>query len=513
MKKVKIYIQIVLLSLIVNKSYSQTFNGYKYLIVQSLSYSDGRTDIYGICSGIKNCFKQKGLTILSDNLGEWPSEAILNNCLVLSCYPFNNFENNGVQMSYNVKFTFKNCKNEDVYYVTGKAVNGYRSASGNYSIGLQKCLDKISLISYSFNPKATPTIFYPKVENTLETEETIKSYLKSNSLDPIEGIYKSYQSAGLPYYKIGIIKSQEKFKAIILESEINIWKEGEVKAYFEPTSMKDIYSVKWYMINKESTETFCKIENGSIITLETMNAQTKEKQQDKLIKIFPSATSSSTFSNDSTQEKATGSGFFLTKDGIIATNNHVIENANKIEIIISNEIGIFTYKAKVLLTDKKNDVALIKIDDEQFNGLSSVPYGIAEKADVGEKVYTIGYPLNSIMGNNYKVTDGIISANSGIGDDIRYFQITVALQPGNSGGPLFDSNGNIVGITSAKLNGESVGIQIENVNYAIKISYLENLYNMLPSASKLNINSSVSSKELQEQVKVFKNYVCLIKIY
>ena len=117
------------------------------------------------------------------------------------------------------------------------------------------------------------------------------------------------------------------------------------------------------------------------------------------------------------------------------------------------------------------------------------------------------------MGTNYKVTDGIISSKSGIADDVRYFQISVPIQPGNSGGPLFNKEGNIIGITSAKLNSKAVGTLVENVNYAIKITYLINLYNMLPSSSQLPNTPSLAGKELQEQIKTLKNYVCLIKIY
>ena len=117
------------------------------------------------------------------------------------------------------------------------------------------------------------------------------------------------------------------------------------------------------------------------------------------------------------------------------------------------------------------------------------------------------------MGTNYKVNDGIISAKSGIADDVRYYQISVPLQPGNSGGPLFDKSGNIIGITSAKLNSKAVGTEVENVNYAIKSSYLINLYNMLPDAKPISSSNVLASKELQDQVKVLKNYVCLIKVF
>jgi S1-C subfamily serine protease len=227
--------------------------------------------------------------------------------------------------------------------------------------------------------------------------------------------------------------------------------------------------------------------------------------------MFPATSGDISFKKDNS--KSSGSGFFITTSGVIATNAHVIDGASNIQVTISNEIGSFTYNTKVLLVDNKNDVALLQIDDEEFKGLKSIPYGIVENSDVGSKVFTIGYPLNDVMGSNYKVTDGIVSSKSGIADDQRYYQISVPLQPGNSGGPLFNKEGNVIGITSARLNGEAVGTQIENVNYAIKSSYLLNLYKMIPNSTKLSTTSVVSTKELQDQVKILKNYVCLIRVF
>src|SRR5690606_32174075 len=211
--------------------------------------------------------------------------------------------------------------------------------------------------------------------------------------------------------------------------------------------------------------------------------------------------------------KATGSGFVISTDGVIATNAHVIEDADRIEIHLNNEFGTQTYSASVLLKDESNDVALLKIDDDEFKGFNSLPYSILQTTEIGEDVFTIGYPLNSLMGDNYKVTNGIISSNSGLKDDVRFIQITTPIQPGNSGGPLFNKDGNVVGLTTSKLNERAVGTSIENVNYAIKATYLINIYNMLPNKEQLSKNSTLSNKDLKDQVKVLKNYVCLIKVY
>lgn len=206
--------------------------------------------------------------------------------------------------------------------------------------------------------------------------------------------------------------------------------------------------------------------------------------------------------------KASGSGFFISTDGLIATNSHVIQGARKIEVNISNESGRFGYIAEVIFDSPQNDVAVLKINDSKFKKLNSLPYGISTNVEVGEKVFTIGYPLNSIMGENYKVTDGIISSKTGPADDEKYYQISVPIQPGNSGGPLFNKDGNIIGITTATLNSKALNIQTQNVNYAIKGVYLLNKNNVVPLLPK----STLANKQLFEQVKVLKNYVCLIKV-
>lgn len=206
--------------------------------------------------------------------------------------------------------------------------------------------------------------------------------------------------------------------------------------------------------------------------------------------------------------KSSGSGFFISTDGLIATNSHVIQDATKIEVVISNESGTFTYRVEVIFNSPQNDVAVLKINDNKFKKLNSLPYGISTNVEVGEKVFTIGYPLNSIMGENYKVTDGIISSSTGLADDERYYQISVPIQPGNSGGPLFNKDGNIIGITTATFNSKALNIQTQNVNYAIKGVYLLNKNNIVPLLPK----STLANKQLFEQVKVLKNYVCLIKV-
>ncbi len=165
--------------------------------------------------------------------------------------------------------------------------------------------------------------------------------------------------------------------------------------------------------------------------------------------------------------KGSGTGFALTSDGLIATNYHVIDGARTIKIRGINSNFNTTYNAKILVSDKNNDLALIQIDDYNFTSLGTIPYTLKTKlANVGESIFALGYPLRAVMGDEIKLTNGIISSKTGFQGDITSYQVSAPVQPGNSGGPLFDSNGNIIGIINAKLT------IAENASYAVKASYL-----------------------------------------
>lgn len=350
---------------------------------------------------------------------------------------------------------------------------------------------------------------FGNIETTTETEATIKMYLDTNSLDPIEGIYKA--ATGTNYYRIAIKKFDDtRYLAIILEAgDKKRWKEGTVKGYIEKSANDAVFSIRWLMVDKTPQETTGIIKYGTLLNFGLI-APDGGNFEMALLKLYPLNDAEKSKSNNTIT--VTGSGFFITAKGLIATNAHVVNNAKKIEIKLPSDFGNTTYKAKLVLIDNRNDVAIVQIDDASFKELKPLPYGISETADIGEKSFTIGYPLNDVMGTNYKVADGIISAKTGIADDIRYYQITIPIQPGNSGGPLFNSQGNIIGITSAKLNSKAVGVQVENVNYAIKAAYLLNLINMVPNIEIPASTNQLAAKELKEQIKILKDYVCLISV-
>ena len=213
-------------------------------------------------------------------------------------------------------------------------------------------------------------------------------------------------------------------------------------------------------------------------------------------------------SGNGKQYIATGSGFVLTSNGVIVTNYHVIDGAKGIDVLVNWKGQVHTVNAKVLISDKTNDISLLQIDDSSFTKFPVLPYAVKTSIqDVGTSVFALGYPMSDILGEEIKVTDGIISSRTGYQGDIVTYQISAPIQSGNSGGPLFDKQGNIVGITNAGVP------DAQNVGYAIKTSYLKNLIDVAPTTIMLPANNSIAGLPFTEKIKRLTPYVVLIKIY
>lgn len=165
---------------------------------------------------------------------------------------------------------------------------------------------------------------------------------------------------------------------------------------------------------------------------------------------------------------STGTGFVIADGGYILTNYHIVEGADKIIIHARDKR---TFPAMVIAKDPANDIAIIKIN-ESLPHIALANTGNMRKAS---EVMTIGYPLIAIQGQEQKATFGRINALFGAGDDVRFMQIDVPVQPGNSGGPLFNEKGEVVGIITATLDQVNAlkesGALPQNVNYAIKSDY------------------------------------------
>ena len=206
-----------------------------------------------------------------------------------------------------------------------------------------------------------------------------------------------------------------------------------------------------------------------------------------------------------------GSGFFIDRSGLIATNSHVIDDAKEIEVEFVRNGLKEKYPAIVLRTDNNNDLAILKIETNEFMPLKVLPYNFKiESLDIGTEVFSLGYPMALFpMGSDIKYTNGSISSKTGLHGSISTYQISVPIQPGNSGGPLFDADGNIVGLTSSGFN-RSLNLT-ENVNYAIKSVYLKTLIDITCPHVILPNDTTISNMNLIEKIRILSDYVVLIK--
>ena len=183
--------------------------------------------------------------------------------------------------------------------------------------------------------------------------------------------------------------------------------------------------------------------------------------------------------------QASGSGFIITEDGYILTNYHVIENSDTVTVATYDEQ---TYDAEIIGYDETNDIAVLKIDAEN---LRPVTLGNSDKLRVGDSVFAIGNPLGELT---FSLTHGVVSALSRnvrteAGNSMNLIQTDCAINSGNSGGALFNSRGEVIGITNAKYSSSGMSeAEIDNVGFAIPVnsvtrivtSIIENGYVLKP---------------------------------
>ena len=239
------------------------------------------------------------------------------------------------------------------------------------------------------------------------------------------------------------------------------------------------------------------------------SAKMEDVQGSEVSPSSPGRDPSTPSDNSSENWAGSGSGFFISRTGHIATNYHVVDGMTKFQVEYYQNGKKYTYPAKVISTDPSNDMAIIRIDHKDFTRIPEIPYKFATRTkEVGTDVFTLGYPLTFIMGEEIKYTRGEISAKSGFQGDIRTYQISVPITNGNSGGPLFDYDGNIVGITSSGLRKDIA----DNVNYAIKAIYLQTLIDACQESIELPTGIDLTGKSKPEIIKALQGFVVLIKV-
>lgn len=200
-----------------------------------------------------------------------------------------------------------------------------------------------------------------------------------------------------------------------------------------------------------------------------------------------------------------GTGFVISANGYVVTNYHVVRGADSVHL--QNTKGE-SFRAKVIYIDPTNDLALLRINDSTYAPLKSAPYTFKEApSELGEDVYTIGYPRDEVV-----YGQGYLSSRTGYAGDTTAYQISIPVNPGNSGGPVLDSKGNVIGIISGKQTG------IDGASFAIKTEALlksiaEVPQDSLESDLVISKKNALGGLKRTEQVKKIQDYVYLVKVY
>lgn len=349
----------------------------------------------------------------------------------------------------------------------------------------------------------------------------IENHLEGHERDPIEGIWLWRESFGDQTFEIAIIPNTfdypkyKKFDFVgITVDTTGYVKKGETKLLvaktpegryegqhiliFKDGMSKDLrtFEISFSLEKKGRQISFIVPAFGLFIRETEVRAEKLWPETDELEGDRP----------------GTGTAFFIAKD-ILVTNEHVVRGFKSGKI--SYQRKIFT--VDVIARDEANDLALLKVNFDDFQAFQSVvPLKIGDVHEVseGETIFSIGYPMAEDLGVNPKINMGIINGITGYNDDPRMYQISVPLQPGNSGGPLFDDKGGVIGVTSSGLNVAYYmkvrGFAPQNVNFAIKADYINNLLMVTEGCSEMVINTDTATYNAKDIMNIWRDSVVLV---
>ncbi|MFB9262328.1 S1C family serine protease [Bradyrhizobium erythrophlei] len=221
----------------------------------------------------------------------------------------------------------------------------------------------------------------------------------------------------------------------------------------------------------------------------------------------PSSAPPSASPKQSKSGTQTGTGFVVSSNGHVVTNQHVIDGCGKISGNLSGEAPV---KLRIVSSDEINDLALLQAPSP-FEDVAVIKQNSVQ---VGNSVVAIGFPYHGLLTSDFTVTTGIVSSLSGLLNDTRFLQISAAVQPGNSGGPLFDQSGMVVGVVAAKIDAIKVaratGTIPESINFAIKTGALRDFLDNSAVTYRSSDRHDSMKNETADIAKSARGYTLLI---
>jgi serine protease Do len=310
----------------------------------------------------------------------------------------------------------------------------------------------------------------------------------------------------------------KKFKTALHDAHTNLAQQGKINSARLKGKAKIVYLWKRYRRVAAIAASIAGVTTLTIITLiwslspKTPNSEfdklkgkvyeidNKTKQQDQEINKVKNKINTQ---NNPIVYTTWGTGFIIDTRGYLVTNVHVIEGARN--IVVQNKMGAFS--ASVVYKDVKKDIAILKIDDEGFKPYSSIPYAISKSTGhLAEPIYTLGYPRNDVV-----YGQGYLSSTTGFNGDTLSFQMDIPANWGNSGSPILNNKGEVIGILNGRQN-NTVGF-----SFAIQGKLLYKVIDDLKNDTsfqkvKLSSKSLINGMERSQQIEKLQDYVFMIKV-
>jgi S1-C subfamily serine protease len=343
-------------------------------------------------------------------------------------------------------------------------------------------------------------------------DQVIDRCFKGKVLDPVEGIWLEDDNV----YEIAIVKNTYgicpgyDYVGIITDTTTSEYKKGELKTALKKLSSDSVLTGIWYLRDKSQGGTTFTVTEGDVLDGK-MSSDGGElaNPRCRLIRVYPRTGSGAGTNSSASPVVFSGTGFAITRE-VVVTNYHVIADSKKVTLTTSNGTKL---AGVVIAKDPSNDVALIRTSDLPQT-VEPLPVGSPRSTRSGSKVFTIGFPLPDELGTQAKVSEGIINSTTGIEDDPRMFQISIPVQPGNSGGPLLNTKGQVVGIVTSGLSNVYLFVQkatlSQNVNFAMKVNYIDNLLGVLPGDITLADKPSDRDLDASQIMSAARDAVVLV---
>lgn len=408
-----------------------------------------------------------------------------------------------------LKISFKFCNKQVITFRSG------RKLSASYTYAMSEIQERLVKEMRKLCPVNKPIFLESrllKMPNRASSWKTdsLKNYLRSRPKGNIEGIYEQVvsdvnkQEANL---KMAIARKGNGYEIVYLDGHPNFrdWVEGEYMGQLEPTGSRGMFKAQWINNEKEEKRNiFATYNDGTLqlilpaaLEVNETNGRISGKNAGMFIKVVEGEDAAS---------EGSATGFAVTSTGRIVTNYHVVEDAKAVYVRGLNGNFSERVKALVVATDKNNDLAILQVAGTYK--VEPLPYRIMVKPiEVGAKVFVMGFPARDVMGSELKITDGVVSSRSGHEGDISCYQLSAPIQPGNSGSPVFDADGNLIGVANAGLR-----FLFDNVSYAIKSTYLNNFLVEADVTVTPPTQNSLKGQPMTEQLKTLRKYVYIIEV-